>query len=123
MYSREDLISIVQRSVVPCNKWRDRDSACAQSNLNEIYMRLTAGVKYTYKIENDSIVFSFDPMTEEERNKALFLDIDSYEDYLNQREDSEEEMFAPVYFYPDEKYFGYMPTPERLEEVDGEDWY
>jgi len=99
-YTEEDLIQICRDAVVPYQKWNDRDSYSAQVNVASIYEGLTGGVPYTYKIDNRTIGIYFKKPTPE-----MF---DGY----------------GIDWNSDSNYFGgYLPTPDRLKEADGEDWY
>ena len=122
----EDLIKICEDAVVPYNKWHDRDSYSAQMNIQDIYKRLKAGIEYT--ISNDhsfnSIQIDFKKPTETqvEEMKNHYLNIDSLEDYRKEY-GYDDEMFNA---YPDDVHSyssGYLPTREKLNEVNGDDWY
>jgi len=122
--SREELIAICGDSVVPAEKWSDRDSYSAQVNVEKVYQLLKAGCEFiaTVDVYGDFIDVSFNNITHEQERASMCvcLDIDSLEDYKG-----EGEMFyAERCIDFDKKYIGgYIPTRKRLEEFDGRDWY
>lgn len=94
-YTREELINLCLAGSVPQDKWHNRDSARAQMQLGENLMLLMAGCDFTVT---------------EVRKKTIWVDFevkgfDWFEEHIMSSE------------------FGYIPTQERLDEVNGEDWY
>ena len=127
-YNREELIELCRNSIVPCSKWNDRDSCSAQQNIQNIYEGLTGGVEYTYNIECETIYIDFEPATTVQKANMLYINVDSREDYCEwylseYGEDFSGEMFEGRWIDWDENNHGYLPTKEKLEEADGEDWY
>lgn len=150
-YTREDLIELCERAVVPCSEWHDRDSLSAQKNLEEVYSFLKIGCDYKMNNESDRTVWiAFSNVTYEQyTNSYHSLGIDSIEDYKIYCENEgieDSEMFEGgryveiskfvEYFNPmdDEDPLngkrvytgylgGYLPTEFRLAEADGSDWY
>ena len=151
-YTREDLIDICMRAVVPCSQWRDRDSFSAQVNLQEVYDYLKRGYDYDILTNSDNTVWvTFKNVTKNnlKNDNGYYLsidDIDEYREYCN-AEGIECDMFESVGrhinwndFYTfhneadesDPRNFeevyngvlgGYLPTEFRLAERDGDDWY
>jgi hypothetical protein len=151
-YTREDLIDLCERGVVPCSEWNDRDSLSAQHNLEEVYSYLKAGCDYVITTESDRTVWvAFKNVTLEQYRDANYsLNIDSKDDYLNYCESESiepGEMFECYGRYISDSMFkdyfnpyddldplnnkkilegylgGYIPTEFRLAEADGSDWY
>lgn len=131
-YTREDLIEICLNAVVPASKWSNRDSWCAQSNVADIYQALTSGVNYTYYIDGETIWLHFDEIANDEQRKQMsYLGIDDDDDYYAHMEENDpdydrysDEMFTPnPNSITHETFHGYLPTRERLEKADGDDWY
>lgn len=151
-YSRDDLISLCERAVVPCREWNDRDSFSAQVNLQECYDYLNRG--YIYDITNESdrtIWISFKNVTKNQlKNDPIYYlsidDISEYREYCEE-EGIEFDMFESSGSYINWNNFktyynendendplnfeeiyqgnlgGYIPTEFRLAEADGGDWY
>ena len=128
-FTREDLIQICRNSVVPHQKWNNRDSYSSQVGVQSIYEGLTGSVPFTYTIDGDTIWITFEKPTKEQKDKFEYLPIDSREDYFEwyrneYGDDYEPEMFDGNGIDWNSNYLsGYLPTPERLERVDGDDWY
>ena len=121
-YTREELIQLCLDSYVPFNRWNDRDSYSAQRGIQFIYEGLTGGVPYIYTIEyGRTIWIDFEKPTDEQRNNMGYMNIDSLEDYRSENPDSE--MFDSGKYWRDDYLGGYMPTRQRLDEKDGDDWY
>jgi len=126
-FTKNDLISLCERAVVPCEDWRDRDSASAQNGLYEIYIRLNADIPYTYRVENEETIWiSFEKPTDEqlENISKYNLCVDTVDDYRERvSNDPDYEMFYPGFYDIEDAFSTYMPTEKRLLSVDGEDWY
>jgi hypothetical protein len=128
-YTREDLIQLCRDSVVPHQKWNNRDSYSSQVGVQSIYAGLTGGVPFTYNIEGDTIWITFEKPTKEQKSKFEYLPIDSREDYFEwyrteYGDEYESEMFDGYGIDWNSDYLSsYLPTRERLERVDGDDWY
>jgi hypothetical protein len=123
--TKDKLISLCERAVVPCEKWSDRDSAIAQNHIQEIHARLSADIPFSCSFENDTIFVSFKEPTEEQiKNISLGLSVDTVSDYRERvSDDPDDEMFEPFFYSSDCIYRGFLPTEERLNEVNGSDWY
>jgi hypothetical protein len=128
-YTREELISLCEKSVVHHTKWEDRDSFLAQKKIQSIYKGLTAGLIFTIDKDTDdrTIWISFDqPIDFELLEDGKYLKISSREDYFNDCDpDYESEMFDGEGIDFNSNYTsGYMPTQKRIDEVgQGNDWY
>ena len=129
--SREQLISLCERAVVPYYKWANRDSYSAQVNIEDAYKLLQAGAEYDAKLDKNGDVFwvNFKNLTEELLKKAdsycLGIDyIDSYKEAVSDEEmfDTESDVWmALINGY--KEITCYIPTKKHLEEVNGGDWY
>lgn len=95
--TREELIALCDRGVVPQTKWNNRDSAAAQLQLAECRALLLAGC-----------VFELAPQSPQPT--TWWIDID-YRGFS--------------YFEYGELKHGifYVPKDDRLNEAAGEDWY
>lgn len=105
-YTRDELIDICERAVVPVGRWRDRDSAHSQEKVGMAWALLKAGadfkVRETGADEHDRCV------TDE---RTIWLDI-TYPGFAKFDWGGD-----------DERLLVYLPTPARLEERSGHDWY
>lgn len=129
--SREQLISLCERAVVPYYKWSNRDSYSAQVSIEDSYKLLQAGAEYDAKLDGAEKVFwvRFKNLTEELLKKAdsycLGIDnIDSYKEAVPNDEmfDSESYVWRAL-IDKNKEITCYIPTKKSLEEADGEDWY
>lgn len=134
-YTREQLINICERAVVPHEKWGDRDSYISQKNIQSIYKGLTAGLDFKiitkeddpeYHSDEQTILIKFTtPIDFDKLEKGKELKISSREDYFKDCDpDYETEMFNGdgIDFHSDWTRT-YMPTEKRLDEANGNDWY
>lgn len=100
-YSRENLISIIEKAFVNEDRWNDRDSAAAQKQLGECYALLKCGCDFYILTDGDL-------KTDKETIWVRILSKGfSYYEY-NAGTD------ADTYF---------IPTESRLEKANGSDWY
>lgn len=106
IYNREALLAICEASCVEQHKWRDRDSAEAQMQVGKCYALL--------KAHCDFKVMEGEPkagqcVTDE---RTIWVEVE-YEGFMY-HEDPE---------CGRQKDTFYLPTPARLDETKGEDWY
>lgn len=96
--TRDDLIALCERGVVPVDRWYNRDSASAQKQLGEARALLSAGCDFT---------LSADPASDQ---STWWVRI-TYPGFghFDWGGEWEDDLF-------------YIPTAERLERRDG-DWY
>lgn len=108
-YTREQLIEICERAFVKQEDWEDRDSAKAQTCVAMSYMLLKAGCKFEAK---DSDMFNGHTI-----DIVFWVKDFAWHDIFDA--DGEQ--------YPDGlnngTYSYYLPTPYRLDQVAGKDWY
>lgn len=90
-YTRQELIYICERAVVPANKWRNRDTPDAQSGVGQCFMALKRGDDFMVIASGNSA----DDCVTDERTIWVTIGDDRF----------------------------YLPTPKRLDESVGGDWY
>jgi len=125
--SREQLIELCEKAVVPCDKWHDRDSYCAQREIASIYSGLKAGIDYNATLDEsgNTIHIDFTSPTEEQRKLIgnYNLPIDSLEQY-REKFGYDNEMFnGNGIDWSSNSLFSYMPSPKGLADSEGGDWY
>lgn len=105
-YTRDELIAICERAVVPMNHWRDRDSPHSHEKLGLCWAMLKAGAEFT--------IHSASEKGGCHTNRAtiwLTLTWNNFSDFEYGTRLSESGTF-------------YLPTPARLDAVGpGKDWY
>jgi len=96
--TREDLIDLCERGLVPQSKWRDRDSAKAQLQLGEARVLLRAGCDFT---------LAGSPLSTEDTwwIEVVYRGFGWFEEH---------EMYDETF---------YIPTAQRLAKRAGNDWY
>ena len=112
--SREDLIQLCDLAIVPEQRWLNRDSAIAQTQIGQCRQLLLAGCQYTLlTAEHDRYC-----QTSEDTIwiEIAYKGFSAFENVSNW--DTEEERFS----YYDKETF-YIPTMKRLMERFGRDWY
>lgn len=113
-YTREDLLKICEQSFINENKWHDRDSESAQSQLGECYVLLKDGCEFEVIYKEDDHICETD-----ENTIWLYTYSKGFVYWENcYPDDTEEERKG----YKEKKHF-YLPTQKRLDEANGEDWY
>lgn len=133
IYTREELIQLCLDVFVPYEKWNNRDSYCAQLTVQSIYQGLMSGLTFHIGEESDNhtIWIYFEKPNEEQLSKinTFFLNIDSRDEYFEWYRKENGDEYVPEMFDGEgidwrSSYFGgYLPARERLNEVNGEDWY
>jgi hypothetical protein len=96
-YTREQLIEICEKAIVPVKQWNNRDSADAQRQIGQCLALLKAGCEIIDQINNNHETIT------------VFI---SYPGFSKMDHNGPE----------DEESF-YLPTPERLVKRKGGDWY
>lgn len=109
-YTREELIAICERAVVSLADWGDRDSPEAQEGVGTAWVMLRAGCPFT-------ILTGTGPGCHTDKN-TIWLEI-RWPRFNNFEYGETEEKDANG--WPSETI--YLPTPQRLENVAGKDWY
>jgi len=99
--TREALIDICERAVVPHEKWRDRDTPSAQEGVGKAWAFLRAGCDYTVLTEGS--------LASDER--TIWIKV--HHDDFGTRD----------WGGPGETETFYLPTYSRLESAAGRDWY
>lgn len=110
-YSRDELVAICERAVVAVDKWQNRDSASAQDGVGRAWVLLKAGCDFTIRPVQPAGTKSgcfTDAST-------IWIDIDwpGFQAFEYGRTDR--------HYWEDDTF--YLPTPERLDRSNGEDWY
>lgn len=102
-YTREQLIELCLQGIVPVKMWSNRDTAHSQQKLGMAAALLTAGCDF---------YFTADPKTDESTIwiEISFPGFQAFEYGPSDREYYDTELF-------------YIPTPKRLRDADGGDWY
>lgn len=100
-YTRDDLIIICERAVVPHNAWSDRDTPRSQEGVGKVWAFLRAGCDFRVLISGDLVT----------DDRTIWLEIDH--DDFGTRD----------WGGPGDTELFYLPTPNRLDATDGEDWY
>ena len=98
-YTREELIALCERAIVAEDLWSNRDSATAQQKIGRCWALLKAGCEFVITDPKD-------------RFGSINLDI-TYTGF---------NCFELGEGYEDEDSF-YIPTAEKLDAVNGKDWY
>jgi hypothetical protein len=92
-YTRQDLITICERAIVPLAKWSNRDTPQSQKDVGKVWALLKAGCPFTIIREEDSPGVVTD-------ETIIWLEIRS--------------PHTEIY---------YLPTLAKIERSSGEDWY
>jgi hypothetical protein len=108
-YSREKLIEICEKSIVPLPEWGDRDTPSAQENVGLCWVLLKSGCDFSVLVEPEE---KGDRCVTDERSIWLRIRWPSFLDFECEKEGdpSNQELF-------------YLPTERRLEKTQGGDWY
>lgn len=100
--SREELVALCERAIVPESKWGNRDSAAAHRQLGEALALLRAGCDFMVRPSSN---YHADKIWQV---SVFYRGFDFFE-------------------YGDDRYLKqdsfYVPTAERLDQVAGDDWY
>jgi len=106
-YTREELIAICERAVVPMHKWRDRDSPHSQEKLGLCWVMLKAGAEFHV---HPAAPLKPAGCYTDDHTIWLTLSWHDFSDFEYGTRLSAGETF-------------YLPTPARLDKTTGEDWY
>lgn len=101
MYTREELVAICERAVVPVGKWRNRDSSSAQEGVGRVWALLKAGAEFS--------ILDRGRLATDERTIWIEVDWPGFAHF--------------EYGGHDESDTFYLPTPARLDAANGGDWY
>jgi hypothetical protein len=102
-YTREQLIDLCYRGFVSEKLWANRDSCAAQRQLGEALVLLRAGCQ-----------FSIDKQTDQ-HHVILKIRAQGFNYFESHDADDETDGLDEFGFY--------LPTPQRLTERQGKDWY
>lgn len=111
-YTREELIAICEQSIVPQEDWRNRDSESAQRGIGKVWALLKAGCEFE--------ITKGAPGNCVTDHKTIWVTIWSkgfnyYESFCSYDGDDPKDYM--------ERHHHYLPTPKRLEDAAGKDWY
>lgn len=106
-YTRDELIKICERSIIPVDKWSNRDSPIAQGRVYKALGLLKANCQFSinYAGDDDDI----GACVTDERTIWFTITYPNFGTFDNDH-DHTNELF-------------YLPTQRRLDECSGEDWY
>lgn len=103
-WTRGELIAICERAIVPVDEWHDRDSPGAQRSVGEVWAFLKAGC--AFKV----LATSGEDCCTDENTIWIEIEHPSFSSIEWGRQKGERDTY-------------YLPTPKRLEERKGRDWY
>lgn len=103
--TRETLIELCERAIVPERSWCNRDSARAQTGVGECWALLKAGCDYE--------ILTTGTLTTDDRTIWIRFFPHGFSTKELGREEGRE--------YDSETF--YLPNEKRLDEADGKDWY
>lgn len=115
-YTREELIDVCERGVVPMEDWHNRDSSAAQAQMGHAWALLRAGCPFLVRAAPDSPRDGC--VTDRETVWISFYDVHDFS-YFERGDD----YYTGGNGDPGGSGVFYLPTPERLSKVDGKDWY
>lgn len=101
-YSRSELVEICRQALVPQSKWHNRDSHEAQKQAGACLVLLLAGCEFYIRQGGGNCSTDANTIWVEVNAKGF-----AHFDHGGGLDD--------------ERY--YLPTPERLKQVNGNDWY
>jgi len=108
-YTREELIAICEQAVVPMAKWANRDSPSSHEKLGLAWVMLKAGADfYVHPPVPGKVVRGLHTDRETIWVTIYWRNFNDFE--YGTRAASESDTF-------------YLPTPDRLKEREGRDWY
>lgn len=105
-YSRENLIAICEAAVTPVAKWRNRDSPGAHEKLGLCWVMLKAGCEFHVHAPRPGESGCYT----DDRTIWLTVHWPNFSAFEYGNGETDDEMF-------------YIPTPKRLRESVGGDWY
>lgn len=100
-WTREELVSICEEAVVPIKFWNNRDSADAQAGVGRVWALLKAGAEFTV----------IDQGTCATTDRTIWIEL-SWPGF---------QTFEVGSGWAEDTF--YLPTPHRLAEAAGTDWY
>lgn len=106
IYSREELIDLCERAVIPEVKWSNRDSASSQMQIGKALQLLKCGCQYEVLFEEGK-----NALCTNDETVWIEVKYDGFKTFeYGDGAGKERETF-------------YIPTDKRLKETDGKDWY
>lgn len=108
-YTREELIDICERAIVPLSEWSNRDTSHSQRSVGECWALLKAGCDFHVRTPENMKGTPDDPCVTDDRTIWLAITFPSFATF-----DQGAGPACEIY---------YLPTPKRLQENSGTDWY
>lgn len=105
-YSRENLIAICEAAIVPIEKWRNRDSPLSYEKLGLAWVLLKCGAEFHVHPERPGESGCFT----DDRTIWITIEWPSFCTFEYGGGNENHETF-------------YLPTPKRLRDCAGRDWY
>jgi len=103
-YSRDVLVAICERAVVPVKDWHDRDSAGAQEGVGKAWVLLRAGADFKVRTEGNCAT----------DDRTIWVDF-TFPGFQAFEWGHDAEFLSHELIY--------LPTPGRLAAAAGSDWY
>ena len=101
-YTREELIRLCEKAIVPCDKWSNRDSSDAIRQIGNTWALLKAGCPFKVLTEGN--------LKTDDRTIWVECTFTNFMGYECGVDDNAKET-------------NYIPTEKRLKEKKGSDWY
>lgn len=113
-FSREELIDICEHSIVPEKWWFNRDTKYSQSGVGTVWALLRAGCEFIILVRDPNSKKHQRAVTD---SKTIWIEILSKEfNWIENGGDPELKNLKDAETF-------YLPTPDRLKESKGKDWY
>ena len=117
-YTREDLITLCERAIVPEKWWMNRDTASMHINIGEAWALLKAGCDFTVITQENAEVLKGGSCVTDDDTIWLYIYATGFKWFEDIWAENDEERASSK-----DQYLHYIPTAKRLDEVDGGDWY
>jgi hypothetical protein len=118
--TREQLIAICERAIVPQEKWNDRDSESAQKNVGRVWQLLKCGCEFLILTKDNCTAYQ--PSDDETWqihfwvHNFMWFENGGIDDADNPKKGYlSDSNGQPLFFY--------LPTEETLKRANGNDWY
>lgn len=107
-HTRQDLIDLCELGCTPQDQWGDRDSASAVRQLGGAWALLRAGCPF--KVMTERNTHATDVCETDERTIWIEIAFTGFQSFEYGKREGETDTF-------------YIPTQQRLDDANGEDWY
>lgn len=113
--TREELIALCERAIVPQDKWDNRDSESAQQGIGRCWQLLKCGCKFEILTKENNPDYHSDEQTW--KLQFWVRNFIWFENYSSDESDGYKTG-------SDGKLLNfYIPTEQSLEKANGDDWY